>query len=46
MREDEMIGWHHRLVGCGFGWTPGVGDRQGGLAHYGSWGREESDMKE
>ena len=25
--EDEMVGWHHRLNGHGFGWTPGVGDR-------------------
>ena len=24
--EDEMAGWHHRLNGRGFGWTPGVGD--------------------
>ena len=30
--EDEMVGWHHRLKGHGFGWTPGVGDGQGGLA--------------
>ena len=30
--EDEMVGWHHRLNGHGFGWTPGVGDGQGGLA--------------
>ena len=30
--EDEMVGWHHRLNGHGFGWTPGVGDRQGSLA--------------
>ena len=37
--EDEMAGWHHRLNGHGFGWTPGVGDGQGGLACYGSWGR-------
>ena len=22
--EDEMVGWHHRLNGHGFGWTPGV----------------------
>ena len=21
--EDEMVGWHHRLDGKGFGWTPG-----------------------
>jgi len=20
--EDEMVGWHHRLDGHGFGWTP------------------------
>ena len=31
MAEDEMVGWHHRLNGHGFGWTPGVGDVQGGL---------------
>ena len=30
--EDEMVGWHHQLNGHGFGWTPGVGDGQGGLA--------------
>ena len=27
--EDEMVGWHHRINGHGFGWTPGVGDGQG-----------------
>ena len=32
MTEDGMVGWHHRLDGHGFGWTPGVGDGQGGLA--------------
>ena len=26
-----MVGWHHRLNGQGFGWTPGLGDGQGGL---------------
>ena len=36
--EDEMVGWHHRLNGHGFQWTPGVGDRQGGLESCGSWG--------
>ena len=30
MTEDEMVGWHHRLNGHGFGWTPGVGNGQGG----------------
>ena len=24
--EDEMAGWHHRLDGCEFEWTPGVDD--------------------
>ena len=42
--EDEMAGWHHRLDGCEFEWTPGVGDGQGGLAYCNSWGRKESDM--
>ena len=37
--EDKMVEWHHWLNGYGFGWTPGVGDRQGGLACSGSWGR-------
>ena len=46
MTGDEMIGWHHRLDGHGFGWTPGVGDGQGGLGCCGSWGRKESDMAE
>ena len=22
MTEDEMAGWHHRLDGCEFEWTP------------------------
>ena len=29
--EDEMVGWHLRLNGHGFGWTLGVGDGQGAL---------------
>ena len=29
--EDEMAGWHHRLNGHGFGWTPVFGDGQGGM---------------
>ena len=46
MTEDEMVGWHHWLNGHGFGWTPGVGDGQGGLVCCGSWGCKESDMTE
>ena len=45
-RQDEMAGWHHRLDGHEFGWTPGAGDGQGGLACCDSWGRKESDMTE
>ena len=44
--EDEMVGWHHRLNGHTFVWTPEVGDGHGGLARCGSWGRKESDMTE
>ena len=39
MIEEEMVGWHHRLNGHGFGWTLGDGDGQGGLVCCGSWGR-------
>ena len=44
--EDEMAGWHHRLDGHEFGWTPGVGFGQGGLACCNSWGHKESDKTE
>ena len=43
---DEMVRWHHHLNGNGFGWTPEIGDEQGGLACCGSWGRKESDTTE
>ena len=46
MKEDEMAGWYHWLDGHGFGWTPGVGDGQGGLACCGSRGHKESDTTE
>ena len=46
MTEDEMVGWHHQLNGHEFGWTPGVGEGQGGLACCGSWGRKELDTTE
>ena len=44
--EDEMIGWHHQLNGHVFGWTPGVGDGQGGLACCHSLGRKDPDTTE
>ena len=46
MTEDEMAGWHHWLDGCESEWTPGVGDGQGVLACFDSWGRKESDTTE
>ena len=44
--KDEMAGWHHWLNAHEFGWTLGVGDGQGGLACYDSWGHIELDMTE
>ena len=44
--DDEMAGWHHWLNGRESEWTPGVGDRLGGLACCDSWGRKESDTTE
>ena len=46
MTEDEMVGWHHRLDGHGFGWILGVGGGQGGLACRIPRGHKESDMTE
>ena len=43
MTEDEVVGWHHRLNGHEFEWTPGVGDGQGSLMWCSPWGRKESD---
>ena len=44
--KDEMVRWHYWLYGHEFEWTPGVGDGQGGLAHWSPWGRKESNMTE
>ena len=44
--EDEMVGWHHRLDGREFDQALGVGDGQGSLMSYSSWGHKESDMTE
>ena len=46
MTKAELVGFHHRLNGHEFGWTPGVGDGQGGLVFRSPWGHEESDMNE
>ena len=46
MTEDEMVGWYHRLNGHGFGWTPGVGDGQGGLVPWTARRSNQSILKE
>ena len=46
MAEDEMVEWHYQRDGHEFGWTPGVGDGQGGLLCCSPWGRKELDMTE
>ena len=45
-REDEMVGWHHRLDGHEFEQPSGVGDGQGTLECCSTWGPKESDMTE
>ena len=39
MTEDEMIGWHHWLNGHELEQVLGIGDGQGSLACYSTWGR-------
>ena len=46
MIEDEMAGWHHRLNGHEFEYSPGVGDRKGGLACCSQWGCKKSEKTE
>ena len=40
MTEDEMVGWHHRLIGYEFEQAPGVDDGQGSLACCSPWGHK------
>ena len=46
MPEDEMVRWHHRLNGHGFGGSLGVDDGQEGLACCTSCGHKELDTTE
>ena len=46
MREDEVVGWHHRLDGYELQQAPGVGDGQGSLLGYSPWGHKELDTTE
>ena len=43
MTEDEMVGWHQRLIGHGFEQALGDGEEQGSLMCYSPRGPKESD---
>ena len=45
-RGPQRMRWLDGITGHGFGWTLGVGDRQGRLVCCGSWGCNEWDMTE
>ena len=44
MKEDKVVGWHHRLDGHEFEQAPEVGEGQGSLGCCSPWSREESDV--
>ena len=48
VREDEMVGWHHRINGHEFEFdqTPGDSEGQGSLACCSPWGGKESGTTE
>ena len=41
MTESETVGRHYRLDGHEFEQALGVGDGQGSLAYFSSWGRTQ-----
>ena len=45
-KEDEMVGWHHRLNGHEFEQTLGDSEGQRSLACFSPWGRKELDTNE
>ena len=46
LTEDEMVGWHHRLNGCEFEYTLGVGDGWEGVQCWNPWDLQNSDSTE
>ena len=46
MREDEVVGWHHRLDGHEFEQALTFGVGQGSLTCCSPWGHKESDTTE
>ena len=45
-RRDELVRWHHQVIGLEFERTLGEGEGQGSVACCSEWGRKESDMSE
>ena len=45
-REDEMVGWHHRLNAHEFEQALGIGNGQGSLVCCSPWGHKEQDTTE
>ena len=45
-KEDDMVGWNHRLDGHEFEQLPGAGEGQGSLACCSPWGNKEPDITE
>ena len=43
-REDEMVGWHHRLGGLDFEQALADGEGQGSLACSSPWGCKELNV--
>ena len=46
MREDEMVGWHHRLNEHEFEQAPGDDEGQGSLECCSPWSRKELNTTE
>ena len=46
MKENEMVGWHHRLNGHEFEQTLGDSEGQRSLARCSPWGHKELDTTE
>ena len=42
MTEDEIDGWHHRLIGHEFEQALGIGDGKGSLAWCIPWGSQKA----
>ena len=43
-RDDEMVGWHHRINEHESEQTPGDSEEQGSLVCCSPWGSKELDM--